>query len=450
MKVLAKNLLALAVVVPMAVACSKATFSELGSSGLETENGDVETTVPGKRPPAIVWVQVPGDSQLINEPVTIVYDIIPGTSPVTSIVCQVDGKPVPCSIDGDTITITDGTIGDHNLEIIVVDAENQQVQDNVDWTVHQSFQKVKTPVAVKKKQGPVDILFVVDNSKSMQKEQSNMANRISNFIERVNGLDWRLAIITTDILDKNKTQLSDGRFIKFPNGNYYITSSLSAEEAKFQFGKTIQRPEFGDYREMGIKATYRALQRGLSPKQNDSIYKDSINAGFFRKDAALAVIVLSDEEEAAKEDTQTSTLFMHKGTELVKYVKSSWGEQKLFQFHSIITRPGDPVCSAVADQTPGVAYAELSQLTGGVIGDICASDYGNQLTVIGQTVANLQKSYELVCKPKDINNDGVADVRVVPVNVTTTIPSYSLIDNTIVFEKPLEVGNYSIEYFCPN
>lgn len=433
---------------PLVAGCSKATFSELKSSSVG-DSGQIEQPPGDKRPPAIVWVQVPTE-QLASVPVTVVYNIVPGTSPVTHIVCSVDGKPVSCSIHGDTLTINNGTVGGHELEIVVTDADHQQVQDHVDWTLYNSFKKVKTPVSVSSKQGPVDILFVVDNSKSMQVEQSHMADRISNFIERVNGLDWRLAITTTDILDKNNTKLSDGRLIKFPNGNYYISSALTDAEAKFQFGKTAQRPEIGDFREMGIKATFRALQRGLSPKQNDSVYNDAANSNFFRKDAALAVIVLSDEDEDAAEDTQTNTMYMHKGEELVKYVKNSWGKQKLFQFHSIIVRPGDFACASVADQYEGTAYAELSQLTNGVLGDICAADYGNQLTVIGQEVANLQKSYDLSCKPRDTNGDGVADVKVSANPSSLTIPTFAIVDQQIIFEKPLSIGNYNIEYFCPN
>lgn len=446
MKVLLKNLLMLVAAAPLAVGCAKATFSEMKTSGLEN-SGNIEQPGPVKTPPTIVWVQVPG-SQLVNEPVTVVYEIIPGSAPVVSIVCNVDGKPVPCSIDGDTLVINNPTLGDHNLEIIVTDAQNQQVQDDVEWTLLQGFKPASTPVTVVAKQGPVDVVFIIDNSKSMREEQLSMAQKISNFIDRVDGLDWKIGIITTDTVNGVK---GDGRFLKFGNSNYSLTSQLSKEDARKLFSATVQTGVEGHHIEQGIRNLYRSLERAVNPVQNNATYKDSVNKAFFRKDAALAAIVVSDENEDVSQ-TPANLSYLNKGSELVKFVNKTWGAEKLFQFHSIIVRPGDTKCKNIDPDVHGygTAYAELSGLTSGILGDICAPDYGNQLTVIGQEIANLQKTYDLSCKPQDTNNDGVADIRIVSVKPGTAVPSFTVEGQQIIFTTPLLQGNYSIEYFCPN
>src|SRR4051812_4792872 len=57
----------------------------------------------------------------------------------------------------------------------------------------------------------VDILFVDDNSKSMAPEQQKMSERFSTFIQSLAGVDWQIAITTTDIA-------LNGAFLNFSSG----------------------------------------------------------------------------------------------------------------------------------------------------------------------------------------------------------------------------------------
>jgi hypothetical protein len=435
-----------------ATGCAKHQFSELPSTqapAAEVNNGGNLPEVPPSEPPpepppvvvtpevgpSLVWVQVPVGTLATYEPVPATYNVIPGTSPLHSIECLVDKQPIACKLEGDTLTLTATVAGEHYLQVTVTDENNLQDSDTISWSLYDKFEKVKTPLVVAKEDAQADVLFVIDNSKSMRAEQANMADRISDFIERVKGLDWKIAIVTTDTVNKTN---GDGRFLKFPNGAYSLTSALDDKTAKSYFGKTIQTGVNGDYLEQGIKTTYRAIERYISPKET----LDQQNKNFFRKQAALSVIVISDENESGK----TSK---NQGPELLSLVQKTWGAKKLFKFHSIITRPGDTAClKKNLDRTEGFAYAELTALTGGVLGDICAADYGNQLTVIGQDVANTQNTYELSCSPKDINNDGIPDVRVYAVS-NVTIPSFQINGKQIVFSSAPVAGSYSIEYFCP-
>ena len=66
------------------------------------------------------------------------------------------------------------------------------------------------------------ILIVDDNSGSMHYEQKSMAQRMSTFLQQLKGLDWRVAITTTD---PKHSVYGDGRLLEMKGlaGKYYIS-----------------------------------------------------------------------------------------------------------------------------------------------------------------------------------------------------------------------------------
>src|SRR5690606_4781259 len=123
-----------------------------------------------------------------------------------------------------------------------------------------------------------DILIVIDNSGSMEYEQRNMAQRVSNFLSILQGLDWRIAVTTTDPTSTSKTnsdktqpsKVSDGLFLPIAglNNQFYIDSTMNPVEAQTRLGNTLQRPETGSGSEQAINATYRVIERGYGPDAN--------------------------------------------------------------------------------------------------------------------------------------------------------------------------------------
>lgn len=422
-------------VVGITSCANPAQFSEITSKPILENQEDIADVLPSLQPPTLVFVQFPNGPVVTYEDTTIIYEIIAGSAPIVSVVCKVDGVVVPCSTQGDTLIVKNPVEANHVVEIVVTDANNLQDTGSISWESFNKFQKVKSPLVINEAEAQVDILVAIDNSKSMKDEQKNMAQKINNLLDRVNGLDWRIGVITTDM--KHQT-LGDGRLLPFANGDYYITSQLSLVAAKEQFGKTIQRSENGDFEEQGIKATYRAIERSLVTQEAN----DKYNKSFFRKDAALAVIVISDENE-------TGTSLQNTPAGLATLIRSAFGKEKIFKFHSIIVRPGDKQCfEASPDHGYGDSYAVLTKATEGILGDICAQDYGNQLKVIGQNVANTQNTFVLNCAPMDIDGDGVQEVNVLS-SSGVVAPTFKLEGDKIIFSKPPQKGQYSIEYFCP-
>ncbi len=284
----------------------------------------------------------------------------------------------------------------------------------------------------------VDILFVVDNSVSMKFEQENMAKRVSTFINSINGLDWQMGIVTTDV-DDPYSLTSDGKLLKFNSLNTYILNSKMEKNAvELAFGETIQRTEKGSIYEQGIYATYRFLERDL--KRTSKL---------LRVDSTFNVIVISDADESPWEDDSGKPVInkKNKPKELMKYLAANWGAKK-FQFHSIIVKDGDNNCLSLNNnENYGKVYSFLSNITKGIIGSVCENDYGSQLNSIGEKVNDLVKVVKLECEPKDTDDDGILDIEISS-DSTKTIEIDRVVGSDVYLKKALDVGDYGVQYYC--
>ncbi|MCJ8276245.1 MAG: hypothetical protein HRT44_12735, partial [Bdellovibrionales bacterium] len=116
----------------------------------------------------------------------------------------------------------------------------------------------------------------------------------------------------------------------------------------------------------------------------------------------LAIIFLSDEDERSTGGDDLIT--QETPARFLSDVQQMY-PNKSIKTHSIIIRPGDNSC--LTEQMVGLrgfygdVYAELTNLTGGVLGNICADNYTDQLGAIGEDVA--QPRQILPCQP--LNDD---------------------------------------------
>lgn len=278
----------------------------------------------------------------------------------------------------------------------------------------------------------VDILFVDDNSRSMVVEQERMGERFPNFLTSLGTLDWRIAITTTDIYAEG------GNLLDFGSGLRILTPSTPDKEALFR--NTIRRSEIGNGDERGIYATNLVVDRRA---QNQ----------FFRGDAHFAVVILSDEDERSNGGAASS--YPLENYDLPQnfkdHVAAKLGASKTLSVHAIIIRPGDQACLTLQnDQTNrgyyGQTYAQLTQLTNGVLGDICATDYGAQLTSIGNQIVRSISSIKLACVPA--RGPGLDPIITVnpPGNPAT---QGTIRDDQVYFDPPLAPGTQvRIQYKC--
>lgn len=284
----------------------------------------------------------------------------------------------------------------------------------------------------------VDILFVIDNSASMNYEQSNMAERFSRFIHTIRNLDWQIGIITTDVANPD-IATSDGKLLKFEGVNTYVlNSSMNTSDVEIAFAKTIQRKEIGSGFEQGIFGTYRFLERDLERERS-----------FLRENSAFSVVIVSDSDETPWNTLNGKPFYELKNQpkELLKFMELRWKEKK-YQFHSIIVKNGDKTCLAShKNEAYGDLYASLSALTNGVVGSVCESDYGSQLKFLGEKVNELINSAQLECEPKDFDGDGKIDIEIS--SDSGALPEIEkIIGKSIYFNKNLLAGNFKIKYYC--
>lgn len=302
------------------------------------------------------------------------------------------------------------------------------------------FRPIAESIQTNGQAAKVDLLVVMDNSRSMEYEQLSISNRFSSFIDQLVNIDWQLAIVTTDVLGDGP--MKDGRFLRFRNGNRnFLSSRENLNTSKRSFSETIRMGSSGDTDEQAIKATYRALERARNNQGE--------NSSFIRDDAALAVIIVSDADETVAQNQ--SPTFRNDPAQLLSFINSSW-PQKQVRFHSIIVREGDSAClndPNDINEGYGLTYARLSQMTQGIVGSVCERDYGRQLSSIGDSTQALIKQFTLKCAPQDTDNDGKVNLTIEEINTGLKIENFKIqSDNTVVFDKPLEAGRYKLEYYC--
>lgn len=164
----------------------------------------------------------------------------------------------------------------------------------------------------------MDIVFVIDDSGSMQEEQTNLAANFPKFVQVLDQfrtksgskVDYRLAVTTTG-RDLNYTITLPG-FPSIPfsekgdNGAFRNTPSCGATKrwvdksdanATQTFACLAKTGTGGSSIEMPLYALKLAMQDRVA---------DGTNAGFLRDDALLAVVILTDEDDCSREDNDFS------------------------------------------------------------------------------------------------------------------------------------------------
>lgn len=377
--------------------------------------------------PEILFSQYPVSSVEEGSDVDIVYSVTDLYSDVSQVTCEFLGVQKACAAGTATVKFPSMVAGDYVFKIIAQDASGNSSNKSIGFKVTSMYKRMAHSVQVNQ-YNKVDILFVIDNSGSMEYEQRNMALRVRNFLDVVKGLDWQIGITTTDPVSST---WGDGRLLamKGLSSTYILHSGMPETTAREALSQTLQRTETGSGQEQGIYATYRVLERGQAGP--------GVNRDLIREGSQLAVVLISDEDESANQ-------FRNDPTNLVNYIRSTYGGQKAFSFHSIITRPGDRACKSTYGYTEGFRYQTLSQLTGGVIGDVCALDYAAQVQGIAEGVRNTLKTVTLACEPII---DSVRTM-VIKKDGQNYSGGYTISGVNMVFNEMLPAGSYSLEYSC--
>lgn len=376
--------------------------------------------------PEIVFAKYPSATVEEGSDVEIIFSVVDPGAGVSEVTCQMGSVSKACGVGTNKLVLPQLAGGDYTIKVSAKDNLGFTSEKSVTFSVSSAYRKMVHSAKVNE-YNKVDILFVIDNSGSMEYEQKSMASRVSNFLNVVQGLDWQIAVTTTD--PRSEIDLGDGKLIPLYNktNSYVLTPSTS--NASQTLSMTLQRPEVGSGYEQGIRTAYRAVERSLASA--------GTNKNFIRSDAQLAVVLISDEDESESN-------LINDPANFVKFIQTKFNNQKSMSFHSIIARPDDAACLSGEGYSAGHRYAALSNLTGGVIGDVCAADYSAQVQGIAEGVRKTLKSLTLACAPVV---DSVRSITVVKdgqvYNGTRKMEGLNL-----VFDDMLPAGDYEVYYSC--
>lgn len=253
----------------------------------------------------------------------------------------------------------------------------------------------KTDTIEQRLQPKVDVLWVIDNSGSMTEEQEKVAANFEAFTRFFvdSGIDWHIGAVTTDCgtLEDGGTGTGTGlsadcgKLVSVA-GYPYLTPDVPAPEAMFR--QLVRAGAGGSADEMGLLATWRALVP-VSPEVENH------NRGFLRKNAALHIVVISDEPDSSPYPTFNMPEF----TTYVKYqLKEPVSGQAPPVTFSSIVGPKPNGCRSQdgsGDAAAGAEYIEATNTIGGIFASICTTDWYPVLEAIGLQAAGLRDEYFL-------------------------------------------------------
>ncbi len=239
-----------------------------------------------------------------------------------------------------------------------------------------SVDGARTDRFVQTREGPVDVLFVIDNSCSMAQEQRAIVRNFASFISIADqGLaDYQLGVITTDgegLLEPADAPLSER-----------IVSRASQPNPSGHFSRIGVVGVDGSGSERGLLAARNAL----SPER-----LQGPNFGFLRDDARLSLIFISDErDQSPGEPQEYASVFR----------RLKGGDPSAVSASVIAGDLPDGCVGADGERaSPAPRYHELARNLGGGVVSICTEDWSRDLATLSKLAIGLRASFALTQRP---------------------------------------------------
>jgi hypothetical protein len=247
----------------------------------------------------------------------------------------------------------------------------------------------------------VDILLVVDNSASMMPYQNKLSQHFSSFIQYFveANTDYHIGVTSTTLgepLPPGTYDCTVPEFWPVPEDGELAGPLIIAPgtpNAELQFEHLVQLGTCGSGAEAGMAAALASLTDRVA---------DGSNAGFLREDAPLSIIFVSDEQD--------SSLLSPIGyAQQFQNLKRKLGRDS-FVASALVSTTEEAIGCDDPDFPPNVGsrYIELAELTGGIVGDICSSDFEPIVQKLGLAASSLETTFYLSQEP----SVGTLEVRI--------------------------------------
>ena len=248
--------------------------------------------------------------------------------------------------------------------------------------------------------GSTDILFGLDWSCSMYGDIANVQANFSAFITTLASMDsdYHVAVVVED----------SGCVL---GGDTYIDNTMSESDQQAIFTTMI-----GTSANQGSN-TERIFSLFESALSSTNRSNNGCNGGFYRDDAKLNLIAVSDEPE------QSSNPYTYY-TSLFQSLKQDTDDLAMHAIAADNPSNGSSACGA----SYNARYEDATIDTSGIYLSICATDWGSHLETLAENASQDLSSFELTGAP-------VEETIEVAVDGITTVGTwtYNQTDNTVDF-----------------
>lgn len=308
----------------------------------------------------------------------------------------------------------------------------------------------------------IDLLWVVDNSASMDPLQQNMTANFNSFINQFvsKGYDFHLAVTTTD------TYLSDPGFNNHPAGAQFVDGIGTTHTGVFDILPTTPNLINTFVTNASQGANGSGDERAFSSLR--SALNSPLNSGFLRSTSFMGVIILSDEDDFSSVNRPEYSWLYRGGVpdhdysygqldtvaSYVSYLDTLTASAPASRRYSVsaITVMDNTCLQSHLPASPtsviGQRYIDIASQTNGVVGSICDTSYASTLAAIQQQIVELSTQFPLSRTP-------IVSTIVVSVN-GVTVPqdpangwTYNATSNSILFHGtsvPPQGANISINF----
>ena len=214
---------------------------------------------------------------------------------------------------------------------------------------------------------PMDVLWLIDNSATMSEEQELVALEMTEFVDILvqAQVDVHIGIITTDV----------------SNGGALVGDIL-----------TLDTPDLGEtlieQAQVGISGDRYEKHLESLTMSCSSEMRSGANAGMFRPEASLQVIVLTDEDDQSEgaPEAYLDTML-------------DWKEDQPMQVSAIAGSMPDGCHSLLAEAEAAPRLLDAVNYTGGQFESICEDDFGPVLSSMALGATGMTNRFELTDFP---------------------------------------------------
>lgn len=356
--------------------------------------------------PVVAFVTSP-KNPTTEKSASFTYTITETGSGLEKFYCKLDGIDYLCPVLG-AVALLNLPVGPHSLSVYAKDFADNTGVATYNWNVEELAPKcyedlyIQPDFEITKK---IDILFITDSSGSLDDEKAGIVAGIGKFISQLPAdVDFQIAVT----LGHGSSSIHSGKLYQSSNNEGYVLSkSLGIPAIQQKLGYKLQNQPSDNYSDGGEEGLY-----SLSNLISDQKFSVAQSQGFFRNDAALAVIFVADEndicavypagvvpvpdpqksEDAAKaKDCGGITV-----DGLYAKLKQRKADLPLVVAGMIYTNP--LTVPKVGENEVGYGYTDLISISKGLAVDLASSDYAKGLESIGATVTkrlNLLTDFKL-------------------------------------------------------